>query len=81
VVNDGLLPCNVQSLALTGSAAFTLTTPPTTPAVLQPNDVMTFGVHYVAIGTMAHMGAITIVSDDPVNPTIVIPVPGRRPSG
>jgi len=74
VVNDGLQPCDVSSLALTGSSAFTLTTPPSTPMTMMPNDVMTFGVHYVAAGTTSHMGDITIVSNDPARPMLVIPV-------
>ncbi len=74
VVNDGLQPCNVSAFALTGSSAFTLTMPPTAPLVMQPNDVMTFGVHYVAAGTASHTGEVTITSDDPAQPMLVIPV-------
>src|SRR5439155_4185200 len=35
-VNDGLADCHVSALSLSGSAAFTLTMPPSAPLTMQP---------------------------------------------
>jgi outer membrane protein assembly factor BamB len=74
VVNQGAQPCHIASLPITGSAAFSLPTPPTFPDTLQTNGVLTLDVRYTPSGTNVDNGTLTVNSDDPVNPTIAVPL-------
>ncbi len=76
VVNDGMLPCNLQGLPLAGSSTFSLTGAPTLPQALATNSVVTFGVRYAPSGTSTDTGTLTVVSDDPVNPSLVVQLRG-----
>jgi hypothetical protein len=75
-VNDGMLPCSLKGLTLGGSAAFTLVGAPALPKNIVTNGVFTVVVHYAPSGTTTDNGTLTVTSDDPVAPTVVIPLKG-----
>jgi hypothetical protein len=74
MVNAGAQACHVSSLPITGSTAFTLLTPPPLPIALPSNGVAVLDVQYSPSGTSVDQGLLTIVSDDPVNPNIAVPL-------
>ncbi len=76
VVNVGSQDCHVAGLPLTGSAAFSVVSPPALPDTLSPNGILSLDVRYTPSGTNADTGTLNIDSDDPAHPQIAVPLSG-----
>jgi Tol biopolymer transport system component len=82
VRNLGELPCNVTSAVLRdGAGEFTMALPVAVPFVLEPFSVLQIPVTFTAPDdeTTAD-NAFVLDSDDPLTPTVTVPIEGAVPS-
>ena len=78
--NVGTADLEVTSLALTGSADFTLFNPPTPPFTIRPDRQVSFKVEYTATAGPV-TGSVVIGSDDLASPSVSVPVTGNGVGG
>jgi hypothetical protein len=76
--NAGGTPCNLTSLAISGlgSASFTLQQAPSTPSSIAPGTSAPWRVRYKPSGIGTDTATLTVGSDDPMRPTIAVPLRG-----
>jgi beta propeller repeat protein len=76
VTNTGPAPLAVNDVTLTG-AGYTLTPAPTLPAMVAAGATLDVAVTFTAgtLGTFA--GSLTVVTDDPDHPSVVVPLTAR----
>ncbi len=80
--NVGTCNLDVASASLTGcSSAFTLVNPAEFPAPISPDSSLGVGIQFLPTSTGPQSCSLTIASDDPVNPVVLIPLSGQEGSG
>ena len=80
IQNQGTADLQVNSLTLTGSADFTFFNAPATPFTIKPGRQASFRVQYTASAGPAS-GSVNIGSDDPVSPSVSVPLSGNGIGG
>ena len=80
--NVGTCNLDVASASLTGcSPDFTLVNPSEFPAPISPDSSLGVGIQFLPTSTGPQSCSLTIDSDDPVNPVVLIPLSGQEGSG
>jgi subtilisin family serine protease len=74
IQNIGKLPLQIYSLA-SDNPAFTISA--TSPQTLNPNNSISISVHYSPLSEGLQSGSLTIMSNDPYDSLLIIPLKGR----
>ncbi|MFZ2062854.1 MAG: choice-of-anchor D domain-containing protein [Candidatus Binatus sp.] len=80
IINVGTCNLNVSS-AVISCADFTLVNPAEFPAAVSPDSALDVGVNFTPTSAGPKSCSLTITSDDPVNPVVVIPLTGNTALG
>ena len=80
VNNTGLCNLNVTS-AVISCPDFTLVNPTEFPATISPDSELDIGVNFMPTSAGPKSCTLTITSNDPINPVVVIPLTATTPLG
>lgn len=79
VENAGAADCTLSGAAITGGTGeLTLPSPPAVPRVLTPGSSLTIDVEYSPQGAGMDTAVLSILSDDPLEPSLDVPLSGRQ---
>jgi photosystem II stability/assembly factor-like uncharacterized protein len=75
-------PCNlIVASAVISCPDFTLVNPAEFPATISPDSELDIGVNFTPTSAGPKSCTLTITSDDPINPVVVIPLTATTPLG
>ena len=75
-------PCNLNvTSAVISCSDFTLVNPGEFPATISPDSALNVGVNFTPTSAGPKSCTLTINTDDPINPTVVIPLTATTPFG